>query len=310
MRRVRTVLQLVGTAAVASSVLASALHSQSSFDNAVRQLNSDNSKGYLQPFADLFASDMSSGWFYSADLTRRGFSFGIELVGAAAKVEDKHRVYSATAPEGFSPQAFQTATVFGGEGGGTTSSGGTEYRGSDGVLDAEYLPSVVPQLRFGISGTEATVRYFSTSVVNTFPEDDFPDVKLLGFGARHSISQYFDNMPVDLTAGIFYSSLTVGTGDEEEIEATYTGLTFGLQASKSFSILTLFAGAASDGGTMNLSYTSTDPDEEGAVDVDLDVKRKIKFSAGASLRLAFLTLFGDASFGPATTYSGGLRLGL
>jgi hypothetical protein len=109
--------------------------------------------------------------------------------------------------------------------------------------------------------------------------------------------------------GVFYSSFELGAGAEDGVSAAYTSIGGGLQASKTFSVFTIYGAAASDGGTMTLEYTSTDPDEAGDVSVDLEVERKIKFTAGAALKLGPVTIFGDASFGPAMTYSGGLRIG-
>ena len=61
--------------------------------------------------------------------------------------------------------------------------------------------------------------------------------------------------------------------------------------------------------SMTLTYNSTDPSAPGSVDVDIDVKRAIRFRAGASVSLGFLRLFGDAAFGAVTSYAAGLRLG-
>jgi hypothetical protein len=60
---------------------------------------------------------------------------------------------------------------------------------------------------------------------------------------------------------------------------------------------------------MSLSYTSTNPQQTGPVNVDVEVKSNIRFTAGATLRLGFLNLFGDAGFGDVMTFAGGLRFG-
>jgi hypothetical protein len=310
MRRPRISAPPLAAAFVALTFLSSPLLAQSTLEDALRQLNSANGKGYLQPLADLFGSNMSSGWYHTAVVGKKPFAFSLEFVGAVSAVEDKHKTYTAVTPAGFTPATFETATIFGGQGATVDDPGGTSYRGSDGILEADYMPSVVPQVRVGIGGTELIVRYFSSSLVSAIDEEDFPELNLLGIGGRHSISQHFDNFPVDLSVGVFYSSIDLGSGGDAGVSADYSGLAFGLQASKTFSVLTIFAGAASDGGTMTLGYTTTNPEEtDPDVSVDLDVERKIKFTGGASLKLGPIRLFGDASFGPATTYSAGLRIG-
>lgn len=309
MRRLTTSARPLAAAAAALLMFSSPVLAQGTIEDALRQLNSANGRGYLQPLADLFGANMNSGWYYTAVVGKSPFAFGIEAVGSAASIEDKHRTYVATTPEGFTPSTFTTATIFGGEGTTVNGPGGTSYRGSDGILSGDYLPTVVPQVRLGIANTELIVRYFSSDLVSVVDEEDFPELTLLGIGGRHSISSHFDNWPIDLAIGVFYSSIDLGSGGEEGVTADYSGISVGLQASKTFSLLTLFAGAASDGGKMTLGYTTTDPQEEGPIEVDLDVERKIKFNAGASLKLGPIRVFGDANFGPATTYSAGLRIG-
>jgi len=94
-------------------------------------------------------------------------------------------------------------------------------------------------------------------------------------------------------------------GDIVDLSST----SFGLNVGKSFGLLGVSGGLQSDGGTMKLSYTSTDPNGPGQTNVDLDVERALRFRAGALLSLGFLRLFGDAAFGDVTSYAAGLRFG-
>ena len=281
----------------------------SSMEDALRQLKSPNARGYLQPMADLFAADMSSGWYRGANITSL-LSVSLELVGSVSKIEDKHRVYLAEAPDGFSRETFETATVFGGQGTLIMGPNGTSYRGSDGVFGGDYLPALVPQIRVGFANTEGIVRYFSSSFSSSLPTEGFPETRLIGFGLRHGLNRYLGALPVDVAAGVFYSKLDVGNSNESGARASYSGLTFGLQASKSLAGFTLYFGAASDGGTMNLSYESTNAEEPGPVDIDLTVQRKMRFTTGASIGLGFLRIGGDINIGPTTSFSGGIRVGI
>jgi len=120
---------------------------------------------------------------------------------------------------------------------------------------------------------------------------------------RHSISQYF-TLPVDVAIGFGYNDVT--WGDILEMDAT----TIGAQIGKTFSILSVYGGLASESGTMKLSYTSTDPNQTTPVSVDVDVKSSVRFTGGATVKLGFLQLFGDLGVGSITTFSGGLRFGL
>jgi hypothetical protein len=292
---------LVASALVA--LVASTGAAQTTIENTLRQYGAETVKGYIQPLADLFAGNMGSGFYHSAAIPG-GVHFGIELVAMAGAVKDEHRSYIATTPPGFTPETFETATIFGGTG--TTVQHSTNpalsYKGSDGFVDAEYLPFAIPQIRLSIMGFEGIGRYFKSSLISSLPEEDFPETELLGLGVRTGLNRFLPVLPLDVSVGVFWNSFEMGD------MVAFDGLSVGAQASKNFSVLTVYGGAASEKGTMNLSYTSTNPDFPGEVDVDLDVERHIRFTGGLALRLGPLHLFGDASTGGETVYSGGIRL--
>jgi len=161
-----------------------------------------------------------------------------------------------------------------------------------------------PQLRLGgIAGTELVVRFASSAMVPFLDEEDFPDLSILGIGVQHSLTQYFKGLPMELSVGGSFNSLKFG--DIVNLSSN----SFGLNVGKSFGLLGVSGGVASEGGTMNLTYTSTAPNASGSIDVDVEVKRAMRFRAGASLSLGFLRLFGDLGFGDVTSYAGGLRFG-
>jgi len=295
-----------GVFAVLTLVGAPTARAQTTLESVLRQQNAQNIIGYVQPLADLLAADLSIGFFHSASIAKNKLSFGLELVATGSVVGDDQKVYTAHTPPGFNPATFETATIFGGPGTEVThaSNSSLKYRGSDGFIDASYFPSVVPQLRVGgLFGTEVAVRYFSSSIISSLDETDFPELKITGFGVRHSISQYF-TLPVDVAIGFGYNDVT--WGDILEMDAT----TIGAQIGKTFSILSVYGGLASESGTMKLSYTSTDPNQTTPVSVDVDVKSSVRFTGGATVKLGFLQLFGDLGVGSITTFSGGLRFGL
>jgi hypothetical protein len=223
----------------------------------------------------------------------------------ATQVKDAQRVYTAPTPAGFNPSSFQTATIFGGTGNTVTHANNSslQYRGSDGVIESDNFPTAAPQIRLGgIFGTEVVFRYLTSKVLG-LPEEDFPELKVTGYGLRHSISQYFKALPVDVAVSFFESEAT--WGDIIDQEST----TFGAQVGKSLGMLSLFGGLAQESGKMKLTYTSTNPNAPGTASVDLDVKAQTRFSAGALIKLGPLQLFGDGNFGKITTFSGGLRFG-
>ena len=278
---------------------------QSGLESVIQQFSGATIQGYIQPLADALVANLSIGYVNST-IPGRKLSVSLELIGMTAAVDDAMRVYSAATPNGFQPATVDAPTVFGGTATEVQHSTipGLSYRPSDGLVDAEYFPTFGPQIRVGgLLGTELIVRYASSSMVPVLEEEDFPDLTLLGIGVQHSLSQYIKGLPLELSIGGSFNSIKFG--DIVDLSST----SYGLNVGKSFGLIGVSGGFQSDGGTMNLTYNSTDPNGAGNVDVDIDVKRALRFRAGASLSLGFLRLFGDAAFGDVTSYAGGLRFG-
>ena len=181
---------------------------------------------------------------------------------------------------------------------------GLSYRGADGLVDAEYFPTAAPQLRIGgLAGTEFVIRYASSAMVPFLDDEDFPDLTLWGIGVQHSISQYL-KLPIDVSVTASLNSLKFG--DIVDLSSN----SFGVNVGRSFGLLGVSGGIVSEGGTMNLTYTSTDPNGAGNVDVDLDVDRTVRFRVGAALNFGLVRLFGDAALGDIMSYAAGIRFGI
>jgi hypothetical protein len=277
---------------------------QTEFEKTIHQFSGDAVKGYIQPAADLFGANMFAGQYRSAEIPTTGFNIALDIVGMAALVKDDQKNYTAKTPTNFTPGTFNTATIFGGTG--TTVSNSAipalSYRGADGIINTSAVPLAVPQLRVGsLYGTEAIVRYIG--IPNSLT-DQFPDVTLFGVGVRHSISQYFPEVPLDIAAGVFYTSFK--TGDLVD----FKGYSFGVQGSKAFSVLTVYGGLAYESCTMKLQYTSTDPNVPGQlVDVSLDGQNTFRATAGVAVSLAVFHIFADVNVGNVTNFSGGIGFG-
>jgi len=277
--------------------------SQTSVENAIKQFGETNIQGYMQPLADMFGANMNAGYYHSAAIPQTGFGFSFDIVAMGAMVGDDQRNYSAVAPAGFNPGTFTTATIFGEKGTEIKNVNfpSSTYRGADGVFNTSIFPTAVPQIRIGyLAGTEALVRFV---VVPRIGSDILPKSTLWGAGVRHSISQYLSAVPLDLAAGVYYSKYTAG----DLID--FTGTNVSIQASKSFSPLSLYGGVAWQKSTLNLKYTSTDPAQSGPVDVRLDGSNKFSVTLGAGLTLGIFHIFADANFGSVTNFAGGIGFG-
>ena len=299
---------VVVLAAAIMAIGAAPAAGQSTLENTLSQFGGETARGYINPFNQLFAANLGSGFYHSAAIPG-GFSLGLEIIAMAAPVEDKHRIYTATTPDGFDPPTFETATIFGGPGSTVSHSGNPSltYRGSDGFIDADYFPWAVPQARVSFMGFEGTVRYMNSDLIPGLSggdgdDEDLPKTTLLGFGLRTGLNKFIPLLPLDVSIGVFRNTFDVGD------IMSFTGTSFGAQASKGFGMVTLYGGVASESGTMNLTYTSENPDLPGTVDLDLDVKQHVRITGGLALALGPFHIFGDASTGGETAYSAGIRL--
>lgn len=277
--------------------------SQSDLEKALLQFSKEQVSGYVQPLSDLFGANVNSGFFHSASIPTVGLTLKIELVAMGAMVGDNQKSYVAKAPPGFNPPTFNTATVFGGTGSTVTDANtGFSYRGSDGVFNTSFFPYATPQIRVGsIFGTQAVLRYVSSDwfVSNS----KYPKATLFAIGAHHSVSQYLPTIPLDLAAGVAYSSITFGD------LLTIKGFTISAQASKTFVILTVYGGFAWETSSMNVKYTPSNA-ALPAVDIDLSGANSFRATVGVGLSLGFFELFADANFGSVTNFSGGIGVGI
>jgi uncharacterized protein DUF6588 len=298
-------LAAIAGVGLAIALVAAPARAQSGLESVIQQYSGERIQGYIQPLADALVANLSIGYINSATSPKK-FSFSIEAVGMMAAISESMRMYTASTPDGFQPPTHETPTIFGGPAQPVDHSTipGLSYRGADGLVDAEYFPTAAPQLRIGgLAGTEFVIRYASSGMVPFLEDEDFPDLTLWGIGVQHSISQYL-KLPIDVSVTASLNSLKFG--DIVDLSSN----SFGVNVGRSFGLLGVSGGIVSEGGTMNLTYTSTDPNGAGNVDVDLDVDRTVRFRAGAALNFGFLRLFGDAAFGDIVSYAAGIRFGI
>jgi hypothetical protein len=65
---------------------------QSQLEDAIKQLSSENVRGYLQPFIDGFGTNLNSGLMRPANITTMGFGLKFEVVGVGTLIRlTRHR---------------------------------------------------------------------------------------------------------------------------------------------------------------------------------------------------------------------------
>jgi len=284
--------------------ISSGMYAQNPFEDAIKQLSSDNVRGYLQPFINGVGANLNSGMYSGAEIGDMGFHLRLTAVGMGTLIGDAEKVYSAVPPQPFPQTPVQTATVFGDLGTVVDGPGGTKYYFQNGQVRTSIIPLAVPQLSIGtFYGTQAIIRYVPIPEIG-----DFPKVTLFGIGAQHSLNRYLSGLPVDLAAGIFYQTLTIG-----DIIDTKT-FNLNAQASKSLALFTLYGGLQYETSSMTLTYTYTGPPIPGStpneqISVDFSGENKFRATVGLGLNLVILHLNADISVGKVTVASAGIGFG-
>jgi hypothetical protein len=284
-------------------ILATDARAQSKLDQALKQFNATDVQGYIQPLTDLFGANMNTGYYHSAAIGSSGFHIALDFIAMGAQVGDDQKTYIVTTPPSY-PQ-LKSATVFGDKAGIVASAVDPtlQYKGiADGILNPPLFPLATPQLTIGnIYGTQMAIRFVPIPASAT---KDLGSITLFGLGVRHSVSQYFPDLPVDIAGGFFYNRFSVGD------LITFNSVAFGAQASKQFSVLALYGGLQYEKSTMNLTYNSASPTATSpSVDISMDGANKFRFTVGAGLDLAVFHLFADANFGSITNFSAGFGFG-
>ena len=141
-------------------------------------------------------------------------------------------------------------------------------------LGLDLVPLAFPQFSLGVGmGTELMLRYIPPVTLAESVE-----VALVGFGAKHSISQYIPLCPVDLALQIAYQKLNVS----DIVESNHLNANF--QVSRDFPCITLYGGLGYDRSSMELTYTYNqgEADEEEVV-YSMDGENGPRMNAGLTL---------------------------
>ena len=268
--------------------------SQNVIEEAIKELNSTNVQGYVQPFVNSMGANFNSGLYHSAAITELGFHVQFQIVAMGTLIGDAEKTYETLSPYDSTP--VTTATLFGDQGAIVNGPGGATYQFPFGQVRTNIVPFTVPQLTIGnVLGTQVIVRYIPLPEIQEFPKTTH-----FGIGIRHSINQYLPSTPVDIAAGVFYQKLTIG----EIMEAN--AFNIGTQVSKSFSLATLYGGLQYETSSLSLNYTSK---TNSQVHLDVDGENKFRATAGVGLNLVILDLNADINVSKVTVVSAGLSFG-
>jgi hypothetical protein len=296
------------TAMLGALILAAIPAASQDIQDFVSKYTADNGKGYMQPLADAFGASLNSGLFHSAHISRAGFHLYVGVETMTAIVGDKQKTFTAKT-ENFNPQtSIKAPTLFGsnksvsvaGENPDGTPNGTAFY--FPGGMNVKNLPILAPQVTVGsVMGTDATVRWFATSSVK-----DIGKIELLGWGVRHSLSQYMPLLPmVDIAVGYYSQSFKVG----KIVDAKATLIS--LQGSVSKSILVVYGGIGYESSSLKIAYDYKDAQNvTQTIKFDLDGVNKVRLTVGVGLNLPGVKIHADYNIATQNVLALGVGFGI
>lgn len=268
-------------------------------EELVSKYTENNGKGYMQPLADAFGATFNTGLFHSAKLQKMGFQMYLGVVASNAFISDKRTTFDATTQGFTDPEITAEApTLFGpSESVDVEGPGGTVYVFPAG-MNVKMIPFAIPQLSIGsVYGTDATIRFITFNL-----GEDFGDLSIFGWGLRHSISQHFKVMPLDIALGVYNQSFKIG-----DIASANAWLV-SAQASKRVLIFTFYGGLGYENTKLDLEYTSEEEDVDIAF--NLTGKNSIRLTAGVTFNFGPVKLNVDYNIASQSVLSVGLGVGI
>ncbi len=276
----------------------------------IEKFGTNYATGYLSPMFSAFGASMNSGWYHTANVDD-GLSlfFGAKLM--YLPIPDDGKMFSMVSIYDNTVQN-DIPTLFGEEvekpiNGAPSGASPSVYPKG---LNLGFLPMVMPHVQIGnMYGTRLMLRYFPKTKLS----DDIGEFEMFGIGAQHNVGKYIpveNPLPVDIAGMVAYQSLKLGTF------FSATSFTFGVQASKSFPVIDLYAGVAYETASMTIGYdaTFTDPSNPSQnitqhIGFDADGANTIRGTIGFSLSLAILKINADYSLASQSAATLGIGFG-
>ena len=288
-----------------------------SFEDDLRKLAEDNAKNYISPLITAFGTNMNAGLYHNAKPHKLlGFDITISFMGAM--VPDDALTYTFAIPDSvpfpltnpdfkistgnlYTDAALEAPTIFGKDGTWTISPDSSELVNLIGYaptqeeidtisftvppgIDFTTFPTLMPQVSLGLPmKSEVMLRYFPKTKIN----DDVGEFSFWGIGIKHSLSQYIPLCPVNIAGQLVYQSLEVG----DILTSTHTN--FNIQVSKTFLIITPYAGLGIEQSNMEVEYTieGTGSYFDGQ-EVKFDIDGDNQFHARVGLAFKFMPFVG------------------
>lgn len=302
-----------------------------------------NIDAYIAPWVKAYSLNINSGLFYTAKV-HRFLEFDISLKHISVLTPTDKRTYDFVTPD------YIDVRVPPGMGGvrlyrnvdydGTVSAPSVageiqgapvrikpqsayystyvnSHNGSDVTLETprgystKNIPLLVPQFTLGFPlGFEAMVRYVPSVIA---PEvGDAGKYKYMGYGLRFDIARFLPFLPID--AALHYATQKLEFKSEKDINIfTAVGKSYGIEASKTLWMVTLFAAYQREDATLTLHTFAGGWKPLDGAEIPFTVSEKTykgetnsRVLFGTCFTYSTLNVFADYSFTPQPVYSLGI----
>ncbi len=314
-------------------VLSFNLYAQEDLSSQLSKVAGTNAVNYLAPLFSAWGADFNSGFYHSADL-HEVLGFDIGLKAGAVLVKDQDKVFDFVLPDhitynGVTLQAGVdydnvipgSPTAVGASTGKTVAlkvkqtSSFVPLRGQTILnvttpqgFDMKFAPLLMPQAAIGLPFGLEVIGRFAPNI--TLP-NNVGKVNFIGFGLRHSLDQYLPMVPIDIAIHFMTQKLTISDMNDTKILGA-SGIAYGIEASKSLVLFTLYGGYQIEKSSWTLEpYSYSDPSKAVSVKIPgftVDGQNTSRFHAGVRFLLLIVNIHADYSFAKQPVIAAGIGI--
>ena len=311
-------------------------HAQQDLSAQLSKVGSENYKNYLNPVFAGFSADVNSALYHSAKVQGL-LGFEISVNHVSVWITDSDKKYDFISPDYIdirNPYASGTVrlnrnTDYNDFAGAPTMAGDIQdrsvrlspqslyyytYRNSHNGSDVLFsiprgysiiaVPLIIPQFVIGLPfGLELIARYLPT--MTAMNVGDAGKYNYLGYGIRYDIGQWLPFLPFEAAVHYGTQKMTFKSEDEKDIFTT-KGSAYGIEVSRSLSLLTLYCGYQRENASIALhqmigSYKTPDGMENPFTvpEWTFNGKNASRITLGISVSLLIAHVHAEYSF--ATT---------
>lgn len=284
---------------VSSLLLTNLVKAQSGINDVIDSYVGENAVPYVQPLADVFTSNINTGVWDWASIDK-DFYVRLKLQGMVSFPSESMMTFEGRTTGNFRPeQSIVVPSILGERDAIILEGNANSTYIFPGGFDMDRVLLGTPQITIGgFLNSEVTARFLA------FPMgEDLDNVRFYGIGARHSISNYFTNSPVDLSVGYMYHHTQADQylDSDQHLLSAHLG-----KSGKIFS------------GQLMLGYQASDSDihyiyDEGGVnetEVNLNLQNQNPFIMEAGMGAKLGPVMANASISYSEHIAAALGIGL